>query len=107
MKKTSNCCNAPIRLSNPEARRGQTVYWICTKCENPCDEKVKISELIEGEESSLYRTYQDATKNDALKITIDHEGKRFFNGMPDYEYLKIEALNKIIDLLTAKEHHAE
>lgn len=70
MKKTSDCCDAPIRLSNPNARRGQTVYWICTKCENPCDEKVKISELIEGENSSLKKTFDAATTPHVMDINV-------------------------------------
>lgn len=82
MKPQSKCCQATMTVFTGSEG---TNHWICARCGQPCD----------------------PMQNEMLKITIDHEGKRFFNGMPDYEYLKIEALNKIVALLTTKEHHAE
>lgn len=33
----SACCNETTRLSNPDAGLGQTVYYICNNCGEPCD----------------------------------------------------------------------
>ena len=39
------------------------------------------------------------TKQPEPKITIREDGTRLFNGMPDYEFLKIEQLRRIADAL--------
>lgn len=33
----SSCCQAPVKLNKPNAHRGETVFYICTKCNEMCD----------------------------------------------------------------------
>lgn len=40
MYEHSNCHNAPVttnRGDEEEIERGKTYYYICTKCDSPCD----------------------------------------------------------------------
>lgn len=43
------------------------------------------------------RGEQGKVINEEVRMEIHEDGSRFFNGMPDYEYLKIQALKRIAD----------
>ena len=35
----SKCCGAEVRLNRENPKRGDTVYYICNECDEPCDIK--------------------------------------------------------------------
>lgn len=43
MYEHSNCCNAPVKVESGDDsdigsdKDGVTNYYVCTKCDNPCD----------------------------------------------------------------------
>ncbi len=42
-----------------------------------------------------------------LRLSYREDGTRMFNSMPDYEYLKIEAINRVADALEALTEKSE
>lgn len=73
---TSSCCNAPVTFYH--VANEVPSLWICSNCGKSTDLKVAdsrplASEIFEGERSSLYRTYQDATKPDWTPINMKNE----------------------------------
>ena len=54
----SNCCNAYVKLNKPDAKRGETIFYICEKCGNSCD----IHENLTSEEEYLLKNVGEALK---------------------------------------------
>jgi len=42
----STCCNADVKLANKNCKRGQTNYFVCTKCNKACDINEKIDKFL-------------------------------------------------------------
>lgn len=63
--------------------------------------------ILETEVQKAVEAERSKVVNIGVKLGVREDGTRTFNGMPDYEYLKIEAINRVAEAIESLSHRDE